>query len=296
LKRRVANVLNWNLGAKTMRCTLQLKPASVVTGDPDARGKGNQPARVYAAGPARYAEMAPPPDLASDIACFWTMRIDQDAGTFLQHLLPDLTVDVVSLNGRPFFVRGPPTSATQLELQSGAILAGVRLRASVARRLLDRSPADLLDGIAPLDTAIRTSLRDAVADAGRSVHATIATLLRRQLAIDDDQADAVVRSAIDWLAGNSRGSLDDLSRHVGWSSRELRRRFVAAVGVGPKLAQRMLRVQHALRLAHISKGAVSLSSLAQECGFADQSHLTRELGRFAQLTPREMRSMARPAL
>jgi AraC-like DNA-binding protein len=279
-----------------MRCTLQLKPASVVAGGADARGKGNQPRRVYAAGPARYAEMAPPPDLASDIVCFWTMRIEQGAGTFVQHLLPDLTVDVVTLNGGPFFVMGPPTSAMQLALQPGTILAGVRLRAGVVRRLLDCSPADLLDCTAPFDTAIRTRHRDAAAGAERSVHATIATLLRRQIAMDDDQADPVVRSAIDWLAENARGSLNDLSRHVGWSSRGLRRRFVASVGLGPKLVQRMLRVKHALRLAHKSEGKVALSGLALECGFADQSHLTREVRRFAQLTPREMRSMARSAL
>jgi AraC-like DNA-binding protein len=86
-----------------------------------------------------------------------------------------------------------------------------------------------------------------------------------------------------------------LVRIVGWSSRELRRRFVAAVGVGPKPVQRILRVQHALRLTQKNEGEVSLSGLALECGFADQSHLTREMRRFAQLTPGEMRSMAQSA-
>jgi AraC-like DNA-binding protein len=275
---------------------LQLKPVSTVTRDADAPGKGNDPGRVQVAGPAVYAELAPPPDLASDIVCLWTMRIDQKAGIFVQHLLSDLTVDVISLNGGPLFVMGPPTSAMQQALQSGTRLAGVRLRAGVARRLLDCPPADLLDGIAPLDNVIRARLRDAAAGAGHSVHATMATLLRREVAMDDNQPDPVVRSAIDWLAGNSHGSLNDLSRHVGWSSRELRRRFVATVGMGPKLAQRMLRVQHVLRLAHESEGEVSLSGLALECGFADQSHLTRELRRFAQLAPSEMRSIAQSAL
>jgi Domain of unknown function (DUF6597) len=187
-----------------VRCTLQLKPVSIVSRDVDAPGKGNEPGRVHAAGPAVYAEMTPPPDLASDILCLWTMRIDQDAGIFVQHLLPDLTVDVVSLNGGPLFVMGQPTSAMRLALQSGTRLAGVRLRAGVARRLLNCSPADLLDGIAPLDTVIRTRLRDAVASTEHSVHTTMPTLLRRQIAMDDNQADPVVRSAIDWLAGNSR--------------------------------------------------------------------------------------------
>jgi AraC-like DNA-binding protein len=278
-----------------VRCRLQLRPASVVTRDADRRGKDNEPFRVYASGPAVYAEMAPPPDLVSDIVCLWTMRIDQDAGAFVQHLLSDLTVDVISLNGGPSFVMGPPTSALQLALQPGTRLAGVRLRAGVARRLLDCSASDLLDDITPLDIAIRTRLRDDAMGAERSVHATIATLLRRQIAMTDGQADPVVRSAIDWLAGNSRGSLNDLSKHIGWSSRELRRRFVASVGVGPKLVQRMLRVQQALRLTHKTEGEVALSGLALECGFADQAHLTREVRRFAQLTPREMRSMAQSA-
>jgi AraC-like DNA-binding protein len=277
-----------------VRCRLQLRPADV-TRDADRRGKDNEPGRVFTAGPAVYAEMAPPLDLASDIVCLWTMRIDQDAGVFVQHLLSDLTVDVISLNSGPFFVMGPPTSGIQLALQPGTRLAGVRLRPGVARRLFNCSPSDLLDGITPFDTAIRTRLRGAATGAEHSVHAIIATLLRRQIAMNDDQADPVVRSAIDWLARNSRGSLNDLSTDIGWSSRELRRRFVASVGVGPKLVQRMLRVQHALRLAHKTEGEVALSGLALECGFADQAHLTREVRRFAQLTPREMRSIAQSA-
>ena len=277
-----------------MRCLLQLKPASVVIHAADARGEGHQPGRIYAAGSVRYAETAVPPDLASDIVCFRTMHNDQDAGTFAQHLLPDLTVDIVSLNGGPLFVMGPPTSATQLALPSGTRLAGVRLRAGVARRLLDSSPADLLDSIAPLDTTIRTKLRDAAAGTDRSVHATIASLLRRQIAMNEGQADPAIRSAVEWLAGNLRGSLTDLSAHVGWSARELRRRFVAVIGVGPKLVQRILRVQRVLRLVH--KSDMSLSGLALECGFADQSHLTREVRHFVQLTPREIRSLTRSGL
>ncbi len=289
---RKCKSINRILGSHDVRCLLQLKPASVVARAADAhgRGQGHQPGRIYAAGSARYAEIAVPPDLAADVVCFWTMHIDQEAGTFVQHLLPDLTVDIVSLNGGSLFVMGSPTLAMQLALPSGTSLAGVRLRAGVARRLLDSSPADLLDRITPLDTTIRAKLRDAPAGTERSVHATIATLLRRQIAMNDVQADPAIRSAIEWLAGNSRGSLTDLSVHVGWSGRELRRRFVAAVGVGPKLAQRIVRVQHALRLTH--KSELSLSGLALECGFADQSHLTREVRHFAHLTPREIRSLA----
>jgi hypothetical protein len=60
--------------------------------------------------------------------------------------------------------------------------------------------------------------------------------------------------------------------HVGWSSLGLRRRFVASVGLGPKLVQRMLRVQHALRLAHRSEGKVALSGLALESAGSGISH------------------------
>jgi transcriptional regulator GlxA family with amidase domain len=162
----------------------------------------------------------------------------------------------------------------------------VRLRAGAARRLFDASPAELVDGIVPLRDLLRA--RKARDISAADVHGHVARLLRQSAG----EKDPTVRSAINWLGKNWRSSVDELSKHANWSNRELRRRFVSTLGMGPKLVQRMVRVQTALHLMQARRGRVALSELALECGYADQAHMARELARFTDYTPTHLRSLA----
>jgi AraC-like DNA-binding protein len=69
------------------------------------------------------------------------------------------------------------------------------------------------------------------------------------------------------------------------SARQLHRRFVAALGYGPKTLQRILRFQAFLALSHAHADDGSLTRLAAAAGYADQAHLSRECSRLAGLTP-----------
>lgn len=71
--------------------------------------------------------------------------------------------------------------------------------------------------------------------------------------------------------------------------RQLRRRFVAAVGYGPKTFERIARFQRFLRLARSPAGRrLGLAQLAARAGHADQAHLGREYRRLAGLPPRRL--------
>jgi AraC-like DNA-binding protein len=67
------------------------------------------------------------------------------------------------------------------------------------------------------------------------------------------------------------------------SERQLRRRFHAAVGYGPKTLGRILRFRRAVR--EIERGRTDLAALALDAGYADQAHLSRETTRLAGLPP-----------
>jgi AraC-like DNA-binding protein len=73
------------------------------------------------------------------------------------------------------------------------------------------------------------------------------------------------------------------------SESQLRRRFRAATGFGPKTLHRILRFQRFLALAgqheHPSE---QIALLASAAGYTDQSHVTRESVRLAGLTPRAL--------
>src|SRR3546814_8539109 len=68
------------------------------------------------------------------------------------------------------------------------------------------------------------------------------------------------------------------------SERSLRRRCREAFGYGPKTLDRVLRFQRFLALAR-APGERRLAGLAQDAGYADQAHITREGRRLSGLSP-----------
>jgi transcriptional regulator GlxA family with amidase domain len=79
---------------------------------------------------------------------------------------------------------------------------------------------------------------------------------------------------------DSRVRVDRLADELGFSERQLRRRFDDAVGYGPKTLQRVLRLWRFL----VASGT-DMAAAAIDAGYADQSHLTRECRILTRLAP-----------
>ena len=77
-----------------------------------------------------------------------------------------------------------------------------------------------------------------------------------------------------------------LCRRVGVSAAHASRALQRTHGLGPQLLRRELRWRQALTLLH---GETSLSSIALDCGFADQAHFTRVTQAFTGMTPGALR-------
>jgi AraC-like DNA-binding protein len=71
-------------------------------------------------------------------------------------------------------------------------------------------------------------------------------------------------------------------RH-GISSRYLRKLFLQYTGVTPKLYNKIHRFQYSLQL--VSESQSSLTSIAYDCGYADQSHFIRDFKSFTGFPP-----------
>ena len=71
----------------------------------------------------------------------------------------------------------------------------------------------------------------------------------------------------------------------GLGERQLRRRFRAAVGYGPKVLERVVRFQGFLGRARSCGPDEGLAQLALVSGYADQAHLSRECRRLAGKPP-----------
>ena len=78
-------------------------------------------------------------------------------------------------------------------------------------------------------------------------------------------------------------SVDQLANEAGISARQLERRFLNEVGIGPKLLSRIVRFQQVFRAVEQCAGA--WAPVAVECGYYDQAHLIRDFNQFARQTP-----------
>src|SRR5207245_669996 len=74
-------------------------------------------------------------------------------------------------------------------------------------------------------------------------------------------------------------SISEMAREFGISSRQLQRRFLAAVGLPPKQFVRVLRFGRLWQAATM-RPPETWAALAAEHGYADQAHMVREFHAF----------------
>ena len=240
--------------------------------------------------------------------CVWELVADpaEGVGGPLERVLPDGCMEWVFHLGTPFRIERAPG---QLERQAHALVGGVTTRAILleptpdawvlgvrfepghawaaaglpARELVDRVvPADhdpwfaevteRLHGASPDERVgrLQTELlarfaggprpRRTVRDLGRAVSALV----------------------------EGRATVDHVARSCGLSPRQLQRRFLDEVGVGPKHLARIARFARAAEL--VSWTDQPLTAVAHAEGYADQSHFAREFRQLAGLSPRQYRA------
>jgi len=188
---------------------------------------------------------------------------------------------------------GPMTRPVVSPLAPGTTIVGVRLRPGACLASLGVSARELRD--------VNVELTHASRRAANALLKALSGSPPVELRVDALEAalshwlgaapapDLVVLAAIDLLLRDSRAHVRDLARSVGVSERTFRRRFDTTVGYGPKMLQRVLRLQR-LRAAAASQRRIhlSLSMTAAELGYADQAHMTRDIGRLAGISPRRL--------
>ncbi|MER8041801.1 helix-turn-helix domain-containing protein [Streptomyces sp. NPDC094032] len=163
----------------------------------------------------------------------------------------------------------------------------VRLSPVIARAVLGVPLADLDGAIVPLDALwgreaprIRERLADTTSWQQRFA-LTDALLARRYAAqrpVDKEIAWAWHRIA----TTHGRTRVDALATETGWTRKRLWSRFHVQLGLPPKQAIKLIRFDHA---AHRLLAGVPAARVAAESGYADQSHLHRDVMTYTGRTP-----------
>lgn len=198
-------------------------------------------------------------------------------------------------DGVRLFVAGPDTGPVR-DVREGTFSVGLRFRPGVAPLFLGPPAAELRDTRVDLDTlwagagalSERLAAHRAAGDARAVLEEAVAGRLST-ISEPDPLVEAAVRT---WRSDPAGMRVSSLASGSGLSERQLQRRFVTAVGYGPKLLHRVIRFQ--AFLARCATPDLGLADLAHMCGYADQAHLTREAAHFATRTPTQLREARRP--
>jgi AraC-like DNA-binding protein len=96
---------------------------------------------------------------------------------------------------------------------------------------------------------------------------------------------------LDWawqqlVRSGGRVRVRALAVDLGWSPRRLIERFRDHVGLPPKAAARVIRLDRAV--AALRSGTPRIAEVAAACGYADQAHLGRELRELGGVTPAQL--------
>jgi AraC-like DNA-binding protein len=220
-----------------------------------------------------YAEHAPAPRLRPYVRCYWTLRADARP---YSRVLPDGCIDVIFDRRRPGarFV-GTMTRPLLLEVGGPVDVVGVRFEPGGAAPFLRLPAQSITDDAVDVRETWRAGIdvADRIADL-EPLRELDAALLAR---LGDGEIDAAVIACVRHIeAARGDVKISDLTRIAGCSERQLERRFASHVGVGPKRFARVVRFRAVLDAApHVPRGG--WADVAASLGFADQSHLLREV-------------------
>jgi AraC-like DNA-binding protein len=252
----------------------------------------------------RYSEVRPNDYLAPFIECFWILEAEHAALTHAvpEKILPDGCAEIILNFAAPFraidqnglseiqpshFLVGQMTRPIFIMPTGEVRLIGIRFQPGGTFPFIDVPLGDVIDSVNELGAISSVLARELLTATDREsalcdkIAALQAVLLNRLRESKKDSRLLGVAASIVRSAGLV--SVDDLAAQAAMSSRQLRRRFLQEVGIGPKLLCRLLRFQRVF--AAMDREDNEWTGVALECGYYDQAHLIRDFRQFANQTP-----------
>lgn len=249
----------------------------------------------------RYCEIPSRPPLNEFVECFWTLEGGPSPSGAPERILPDGCVELILNFGERFsqhqnnrrelqprhFLVGQMSGPILISPNGAVQLLGIRFHPGGTSPFLRVPTNELTDQIAELGSLASELERElllvsqSLPSLPHKITAVEAALTARLLRGSFDSssirlAERIVRSA-------GRISVDQLATDAGISSRQLERRFLREIGIGPKLLGRILRFQQVFRA--VERVDSAWAAIAVECGYYDQAHLIRDFTQFAGQTP-----------
>jgi AraC-like DNA-binding protein len=259
----------------------------------------------------RYREIPPQAPLNRVVECFWTLEGIAGAEVAKpERILPDGCVELILNFGAEFsqhadagprlqprnLLVGQMTGPIVISPTGRVELLGIRFHPGGTLPFLRLPLHEITDQVVELggvSSGLERDLLRVTAEAAALSEKikAVEALLANYLANDKHHS---LPTALAGRIVDSHGlvSVDQLASDAGVSSRQLERRFLREIGVGPKLLGRIIRFQQVFRAVELCNSA--WAEVAIECGYYDQAHLIRDFNQFAQQTPAVLFSSQSP--
>ncbi len=172
-----------------------------------------------------------------------------------------------------------------MEIEGALRTFSIRLQPAAAAQVFNVDPVSLVDGFKSI------SLPDGLLDSLRTAEswqamAPIADGWLKSLTTGCGREDPVAREATRLRRMRGTVPIQELADAAGLSLRHFQRRFRQLTGLNPKHYARICRIGHAVHRKELEPEA-SWTALAQEAGYADQSHFIRDFKALTGTLPRE---------
>lgn len=229
--------------------------------------------------------LSPPSTPLRDfVSHYW---LSQDNPDLTHTVLPDGSVDLVvevSASSAASMVYGTTTMRTDIRLEQGSHYLGIRFKPGQSRHFFSAAPHELTDACEPAQGLLLFGLDDVpqkIAD--YDVFARLDEILERHVARRQPARAGIdgVIALIEAAHGSVR--IDEAAALFDKSRRQFERVFLESVGVSAKFFAQISRFRHASIL--IAHSSAALADIAAESGYSDQSHMTHEFRRLANMSP-----------
>lgn len=271
-------------------------------------------------GHSSYQVLTSPPELKPFVECFWDLvGAAPERPAEPEIVLPDGKTELIVHFGDDFFKfeRNPRTAKDEYVRQARVLMSGqlterillrpsgrtgvvsVRFKAAGAARFFNLPYEEIVDQVIDFSKYEK----EAASTLAKRIEESSTPALRFQVLQDflvgrlqkhESKEDIFVRQACRYIV-QSEGSysVQELVKLIGFSERQLERKFKQQVGITPKLLSRIMRFQKFIALARSSRD-MDLADASVYCGYHDQSHFIRDFTKFSGVSPRDYLSSSHP--
>lgn len=245
----------------------------------------------------QYQEYLPSKLLSDYVVCYWSVHYHPLDTYPLHRIVPDGCIDIIfdlqsTSLAKGSFAVGLMTTFETMKLRQKQNLLGIRFYADTARRFIMYPPAELMDtqvllvdiwgqeaSLLQEDLLLSKNLPEKI----NKIEMKLVKLLSK----NTHRTDLLLETSMQYLFTNlGIFPIRTLAEKTHFSERTIRRVFKKELGVSPKAFSNIIRFQSSLKELHDNPS--SLSNIAANYGYYDQSHYIHQFKRHYGQSPKQI--------